>query len=47
MGIRDIHARLAQAISQLARSKNLCDLAKIFQEVLAKLAKENMMISGS
>ena len=40
-------ARLALAISQLANGEDFCDLAKIFQELLVKLAKESMMISGS
>ena len=40
-------ARLAQAISQLTSGLNLCDLANTFQELLAKLAKGNMMLSGS
>ena len=40
-------AGLAQAISQLASGLDLCDLGKTFQELLAKLAKENKMISCS
>ena len=39
--------RLALAISQLASDQDLCDLAKTFQEIFAKMAQENMIIPGT